>query len=128
MTTIIAQPEWDVRTEPANLIRYIGDNIASKEQQTQLADYLYKQYKPLMDELGLESDTEADALNSVATALLRSRVLKLIAIDLQQPAVLDLLAQRGKTLIGYGQNTGSAIDPQLHSLAMASAVIAEGAP
>ncbi|MFT4614937.1 MAG: alanyl aminopeptidase [Bacteroidia bacterium] len=131
VNAIIAQPEWDVRTEPAALIRHIRDNIADEQQRGQLADYLYDQYKPLLDELGLEPDTNADALNPVATQLLRSRVLSLIAIDLQQPELLALLAERGKALIGYGQDTGfdaSAIDPQLHSLAMASAVIAEGAP
>ncbi len=127
VTAIIEQPEWDVLTEPAWLVRYIRDNIAEGPQRDQLGEYLYVHYKPLLDELGLEPSVGEPAANQ----LLRSRILKLMAVDLQQQDVLSQLADRGRTLIGYGRDLrfdGSAIDPQLHSLAMASAVIVEGAP
>ncbi|MBK6737121.1 MAG: M1 family metallopeptidase [Haliea sp.] len=128
---VIAQPEWDVRTEPTAQVKQIWDMIATKEQQAQLSDYIYRQYKPLLDDLGLAPDTRADAEAPVATQLLRENALDLVAISLEQPELLANLAERGKALIGYGMDTGfngDAIDRQLYALAMASAVITEGAP
>jgi hypothetical protein len=128
---VIAQPEWDVRTEPTAQVQQIWDTIAPEEQQPQLADYVYSQYKPLLDNLGLAPNTRADTANPVATQLLRERALNLVAISLEQPELLATLAERGKALIGYGMDTGfngNAIDRQLYALAMASAVISEGAP
>lgn len=126
---IITQPEWDVRTEPTWQLQQIRDTIANEGQQAQLADYLYEQYKPLLDELGLEPNTPADEANPVAAQLLRKSVLSLIAVSLKQPALLETLSDRGKALIGYPEGTGykpDAIDLQLHSTAMASAVMVEG--
>lgn len=128
---VIAQPEWDVRTEPAKQVQQIWDTIANEEQQVQLADYVYRQYKPLLDELGLVPDTQSDKAKPVATQMLRERTLDLVAVSLRQPELLAVLAERGKALIGYGMDTGfngDAIDRQLYALAMASAVISEGAP
>jgi alanyl aminopeptidase len=128
---VIAQPEWDVRTEPAAQVEQIWDTIATAEQKTQLSDYMYRQYKPLLDNLGLAPDTGADAEAPVATQLLRGRALGLLAISLEQPELLARLAEHGKALIGFGMDTGfngDAIDRQLYALAMASAVITEGAP
>lgn len=128
---VIAQPEWDVRTEPSKQVEHIWDTIATAEQQVQLTEYVYRQYKPLLDNLGLAPDTPADTATPVATQLLRERALNLVAISLQQPELLARLAERGKALIGYGMDTGfngAAIDRQLYAIAMASAVITEGAP
>jgi alanyl aminopeptidase len=131
ITPVIAQSEWDVRTEPTWQIQKISDDIANAEQQALLAAYLDQQFKPLLDELGLEPNTSADAANPVSTQLLRERVLRLVALALQQPELLAQLAERGKALIGYGVDTGfngDAIDPQLQAVAMASAVISLGTP
>lgn len=127
----ITQPEWDVRVEPSWQLREIRDTIANEAQQAALADYLYQQYKPTLDELGLEPDTAADTANPVAAQLLRKDTLNLLAVSLRQPDVLKMLSERGKALIGYPQGTGfapQAIDRQLHATAMASAVIVEGLP
>ncbi|MCB1688758.1 MAG: M1 family metallopeptidase [Halioglobus sp.] len=129
IAAIMAQPEWDVSTEPAVQIQQIWDTVANEEQQAQLADFVYRQYKPLLDELGLAPDKQADREKPVATQLLRERVLNLVAITLEQPALLAILAERGKALIGYGEDTGfnpEAIDRHLYATTMASAVINEG--
>lgn len=128
---LMAQPEWDVRTEPSAQLQQIWETIANEEQQEQLAHYVYQQYKPLLQQLGIAPNTHADRENPVATQLLRERVLNLVAISLKQPELLATLAEYGKALIGYGMDTGfnsTAIDRQLYAIAMASAVITEGAP
>ncbi|CAA0123521.1 Aminopeptidase N [Halioglobus japonicus] len=128
---LLAEPEWDVSTEPAQQVQKIRDTIATREQQIELADYMYRHYKPLLDDLGLAPDTHFDIANPIATQLLRERVLNLVAVSLKQPDVLAVLAERGKALIVDGPNPGlheDAIDRQLWAIAMASAVISEGAP
>lgn len=125
----IAQPEWDVRTEPSWQLRQIRDTIANEQQQAELAQYLYQQYRPTLDELGLEPDTAADRANPMAAQLLRKETLNLLAVSLREPVVLELLTERGKALIGYPHGTGyspEAIDRQLHATAMAAAVITQG--
>jgi alanyl aminopeptidase len=131
IAAVIAQPEWDVRTEPSAQVEQIWDTIATGKQKAQLSDYIYRQYKPVLENLGLAATTQADAARPVATQLLRERALGLVAISLEQPEVLASLAERGRSLIGYGMDTGfngNAIDRQLYALAMASAVIVDGAP
>ncbi len=128
---LIAEPEWDVRTEPASQVQTIRDTIANGEQQVQLADYIYRNYKPLLDELGLAPDTTRDKDRPMATQLLRERVLNLVAVSLQQPELLAELAERGKALLDPVPNGGrgeATIDRQLYATAMASAVIREGEP
>ena len=128
---LLAQPEWDVSTEPAEQVQRIRDTIADEEQQVELANYIYRHYKPLLDDLGLAPDTRFDKEKPIATQLLRERVLNLVAVDLKQPDLLADLAERGKALIADDADNGvreDAIDRQLYASAMASAVISEGAP
>jgi alanyl aminopeptidase len=124
---IVAQPEWDVATQPIDTLTFLSDFVASPEEKPALAAFVGALYAPHLS----EDPTRPDAGNEIARRLLREEVLYLLALTLREPERLDAMAQHGFEAIGYrsdGELNLGAVDGDLLEIALASAVEREGEP
>jgi alanyl aminopeptidase len=123
--------EWDLVTQPVSTIKYISDHIASGEQQKQLQQYLSQLYQPALKRVGLAADTPFDQSNPNDAKMLREEVLELMAMELEQPQLLQQLSTMASAYIGFnGDNKlhPEAIDPETIGIALASGVMVQGMP
>ena len=122
---------WDLQVAPLRQLQYIDRYIVSDDEKPQLKRYLSGLYKPVMDELGLVADTEADKANPVATALLRRRVASFMALRMDEPSINQAFLKAAKAYIGFegdGKLNEAAITQDLAQTAMTVGVRKLGAP
>ena len=125
----MAQPEWDVATEPISTLSFLSDHVATKEEQQALSRYVASLYRPHLGDP--ESATESAGEIDVGHRLLVSKVLYLLAITLREPEQVDRMANLGVAAIGFGKDGQldlTAVPGDLLSIALASAVEREGEP
>ena len=123
--------DWDLVTQPVGMIKFISENIATGEEQKKLQKYLSKLYQSVLERVGLNPDTEFDKSNPNDAKMLRDKVLKLMAMELKQPELLNELSSMASAYIGYkGDNKlhPEAIDSETIGVALASGVDVLGMP
>ncbi len=105
----IRQSNWDLVAEPLDELKFIADYIANPAEKLQLTVYLDRLYRPLLDKLGLEANTEQDRISPVATSLLRRDVVNFMALRVKAPELCDQLLTLAQHYIGY--QTDNLLDP-----------------
>ncbi|WP_206486010.1 M1 family metallopeptidase [Thalassotalea sp. G2M2-11] len=128
---IIADTDWDLISQPVGTIKFISNNIATKQEKGEISAYLSSLYQPKLADIGLYANTSFDKDNPVETKLLRKTLINLVALTLEQPELLNELAAMGKTLIGFegdGQLNIDAVEVELMAPALASGVKVYGQP
>lgn len=128
------ESEWDLVTTPVDELKFIADYIANPQEKEQLAAYLDILYRPLLDKLGLQADTEQDETAPVATSLLRRNIVRFMALRVKEPALRQQLVVLAKAFINYQDGVSkvledkSLLNPDLVSTALSVAVQELGHP
>lgn len=121
----VQDKDWDLITSPVDELQFIADYIADGGEKEQLAAYLDQLYRPLLDKLGLEPNTELDKAKPVATSLLRRDIVSFMALRVKEPNLRQALLAKAKAYIGYqgnGQLDPEAINENLAQAALTVAV------
>ncbi len=113
-------------------LEFIAQYLAFGVEKKLMLAYLRELYKPLLDDLGLEADTERDISEPVVTANLRYRLVDLFAMNLKEPLLRETLKTRGEAYIGFNdvvyKINEDVINGDLASIAMGVAVQEIGNP
>ncbi len=124
---VIEQPEWDVATQPIGTLRLLSDYVANEAERASLARFAAAHYRKRIrqDEASPERRKSADA------RLLRSEVMHLLALTLEEPDERARMAELGVAAIGFGGSgeiDRSVVPGDLLGVALAAAIAVEGRP
>ena len=123
--------DWNLITQPINTIDFISTHVADEQQKQQLQQRLSELYNPVLKRVGLAANTEFDKTNPNDAKMLRKNVVEFMALDLQQPELLNQLAAMASEYIGFNGDKKlkpEAIDPNTVSVALSAGVIVHKLP
>jgi alanyl aminopeptidase len=111
---------------PLELFEFVDDFLVDGKQRAALRTHIAKLYAPAVASLGWRPA----AADQPWRRLFRTRLLGVLALDLEDPAVLGEAARLGLLLVGQGQGHArqpDAVAPDLAELALGAAVRKGGA-
>ncbi|MBT8441859.1 MAG: ERAP1-like C-terminal domain-containing protein [Gammaproteobacteria bacterium] len=126
---LAASPYSLVATASARDLVRFRDSLASPENRDAVLGLMREVYGPRLDQL----DAMAAAPDDVERALFRTKLVKLLALEAEEPALRVELTEQAARYIRFGAEDAvglddSAVDPALIGIALAVGVQERGAP
>jgi len=126
---LAASPYSLVATAPAKDLVRFRDSLASPGNREAVLALMRDVYRPRLDQL----DAAAAAPNDIERALFRTKLVNVLALEAEDPALRAELTEQAVRYIRFGEEGAagldeSALDPALIGIALAVGVQERGAP
>jgi len=132
---VAASPYTQVAMAPAKDLIRLSDKLVSANARDAVLALMRELYRPRLDALGPVNSAaiETASADAVQRALLRTQLVKLLALDAEDPGLRGELAGQASRYIRLGDEGAasldeSAVDPALLTIALASGVQELGTP
>jgi len=123
--TVVASPYPLVAMAPGKDLIRLSNNLASPESRVAVLKLMRGLYRPRLDALGPAGEAPADAA-AVERALFRTKLVKLLALDAEDPELRTELAEQAARYIRLGDGDAAGIDESVMNPALASIALAVG--
>lgn len=133
VSRLVASPHPQVALAPERSLIRMRDTLAPAAQRPAVMAYLHQLYRPRLDGLGVADPTApANSADAVDQALFRTRLIRLLALEAGDTALLDSLATSARRYLRLGEPGGgidaTAVEPALVDTALRAGVRQLGLP